>query len=214
MKKLIGCLLFSIIVFSANSQELFLEAGKVKSKFDYTTSDGNSLTDLSGSIQNSIGLGFRYALFETSLHVSAAATYNKFEAKGRDDILDNNYEWYVEYLGANLGIDYEFFKPHASYVKQDGFSIYVRAIFGVDFLMNGTQRLNAQIINLDGKEEFDQPVYYTKGALGVNYYLSSVYKIILQYTYGRSFLVGDYENEEQLRYLTHNISAGFSITLF
>ena len=213
MKKIFGSLLFLLCMFTASGQLLYVEAGKVLSSFDYKDSNGKALDKLTGSTQNNLGAGLRWALFRSPWHASVGAVYNKYVAKGSDPIMGNYYEWDVAYLGANIGIDYEFFRPKITQNEQHGFSFYIRGSFATDFLVKGTQQLNNQVFDVVGKEEFDQPVYFLKGSVGLNYYISKKFIAFGQYTGGRSFLIGDYKNQEQMRYTTHNISIGLSISL-
>lgn len=214
MKRLIGCLFFIIIVISASSQIIHFETGKTISSFNYKNSDGEKLENLEGSNQNSLGLGLRMPILQTNLHISGDASYNRYGAMGSDPLLGNYYEWDATYLGLYLGFDYEFFRPPINYNEQHGFSFSPRIAVGTEFLLNGTQNLNDQINDLKNVEEFDKPLYFIRGGVQVNYYLSKVFILFGQYTYGKSFLIGDYKNQEQLRLTTHNVSIGLSINLF
>ncbi|HUX53097.1 MAG TPA: hypothetical protein VMV56_01650 [Williamwhitmania sp.] len=213
MKKIFGGLLFSLLTLSASGQLIFVEAGKVISSFDYKDSNGNSLGKLTTSTQNNMGGGFRWSLFHSPWHITVGAAYNKYVAKGSDPVLGNYYEWEVAYLGANVGVDYEFFRPKITQNEQHGFSFYIRGSIATDFLVKGTQQLNNQVFNLIGKEEFNKPVYFLKAGVGLNYYISKKFILFGEYTGGQSFLIGNYKNQEQLRYTTHNISVGLAVNL-
>jgi hypothetical protein len=214
MKKIFGCLLFASLVSIVSSQQLYLEAGKVISSFDYKNSDGNSPGDLTGTFQNNLGVGTRISVLKSPWHISPGVAYNKYGAKSSDQELGNYSEWEGTYLGVNLGVDYEFLKPPMTNADRDGFSFYVRGIFETDFLLNGSQRNNNQVFDLAGVEEFDKPVYFLKGGAGVNYYITRSYVAFAQYTYGRSILFGNYSGREQLRFITHCVSIGFSVSLY
>ncbi len=214
MKKIFGCLLFAFTMFTVSSQQLYLETGKLISSFDYKNSDGNSLSDLTGSSQNSFGLGVKMSMFKSPAHLSLGLSSNKYGATSSDQELGNYTEWDVSYLGANLGVDYEFFQPQIHSNDRNGFSFYLKGIFATDFLIKGKQRLNDQVFDLDGVEEFDKPVYFLKGGAGLNYYLTKSYVAYVQYMIGRSILFGNYNNQEQLHFITHSVSLGFSISLF
>lgn len=214
MKRIFGCLLCVFLVLNGNSQQLYLEAGKVLSSFVYEDSDGNSPEDLTGTSNNSFGLGGRLSVMKSPWHVSLGITSNKYGATISDPVLGNYSEWIVSYLGVNLGVDYEFFKPKMVNTERDGFSFYLKGAFATEFLINGKQRLNNQVFDLTGVEEFDKPVFFLKGGLGLNYYITRSYIIYVQYMFGRSMLFGNYENQEQLHYITHTFNLGFSIDLF
>ena len=200
-------------MLTANAQFFYVEAGKVLSSFDYKNSQGKSIGKLSGSNQNNMGLGFRMSLFRTAWHFSCGAQYNKYGAKGSDAVLGNYYEWDVTYLGGNVGVDYEFFKPPVNYNEQHGFSFFLRATSTADFLLKGSQQLNNQIFDLKGVEEFDKPIVFVKGIVGTNFYINKTFIVFAQYAYGKSFLIGSYTNQEQLRFTSHNVSIGLEINL-
>ncbi len=214
MKKIFGIVLFTLYILTANSQIIYLEIGKVITSFDYQNSAGYTLDNLSGPIQNNLGLGVRMPIYKTAWHISLEGTYNTYDIKGSDPTLGNYYEWNVEYIGADLGIDYESFKPdRVNHNVQDGFSFYIKGIIASDFLVNGVQILNNQVFELSDKEEFDKPIYFIKGSIGLNYYISPTYIVFLQYMYSKSFLIGNYNNKEQLRFINHTINIGFSVNL-
>jgi hypothetical protein len=213
VKKIFCCLLFSFCLFTANAQLIYVETGKLISSFNFKDSEGNKLENLTESNQNNMGLGFRMSLFKTAWHVSLGTLYNKYSVCGSNQTVGSYYEWNVSYLGANLGIDYEFFKPNISFNEQHGFSFYIRGSVASDFLIAGTQRNNNQVYDLHGVEQFNKPVYFLKGGIGVNYYLSKIFILFTQYNYGRSFLIGDYKNEQQLTFTTNNLSIGLSINI-
>ncbi|MCU0473666.1 MAG: hypothetical protein MUC93_09925 [Bacteroidales bacterium] len=213
MKKIFGLLLFACLILTVNGQQIYFETGKVFSLFDYKNSDGTSLTDLKGTTQNSLGLGFRMSLFKSPCHISIGVSNNKYGATRSDPALGNYSEWDVSYLDLNLGVDYEFFKPEMKNIERYGFSVFVKGICATDFMLKGKQRLNSLVFDLSGVEEFDKPVIFLKGAVGVYYYITRSYVPFLQYSLGKSFLVGNYAGQEKLRFLTHSVSLGFSVNL-
>lgn len=214
MKKIIGCLLLTSLVITANSQIIFLETGKVLASFNYKNSDGDRLDELSGSNENNVTLGARMALAGSALHASLGAEYQKFSSSTSDPALGYYLEWDAAFAGANLGIDYEFFKPSANRNTDVGFSFYLKGAAAVDFMISGTQKLNSQASDLTGVEEFDKPLYFVRGGIGGNYYISRSFVVYAQYMFGRSSLFGNYANQEQLRFITHTISIGLGINLF
>lgn len=214
MKKILGCFLLIMCVLAASGQIIYMETGKVISSLNYKNSNGTSLDGLKGSNQNSLGLGYRMAIRQSSFHFSYGALYNRYGAMGSDPVLGNYFEWDVTYLGANMGLDYEFFKPESSYNEQHGFSFYLKMSVAAEFLLAGTQNINNQVYDLRGEEEFDKPLYFLRGGVGVNYYISKAYVVFAQYMGGTNILIGDNKNKEQLQFLTHNISVGFAINLY
>lgn len=214
MKKIFSCLLFISLSISLNSQQLYLEAGKVISSFVYKDSEGDTPEDLKGTIQGSIGLGYRFALMSSAWHLSFEVSNNNYGATNSDQSLGNYSEWDVSYLGLNIGVDYEFYKPEIYNAERQGFSFYLKGIVATEFFLSGKQKTNNQVFDLKGVEEFDQPVYFLKAGTGLNYYISRNNVVFVQYIFGRSILFGDQSGKEQLNYNTHTLSLGFSIRLF
>jgi len=214
MKKILGCILIVFFAGTVSSQIIYLETGKVLATFDYKNSDGERLGDLSGSNENNIGLGARMAILGSPVHVSLGGEYFKLAASSSDPALGNYLEWDASFAGPNLGVDFEFFKPSANRNVEVGFSFYVKAAAAADFMVSGTRKLNNQATDLTGVEEFDKPLYFIRGGIGGNYYISRTFVVYAQYMFGRSSLFGDYTDQEQLRFLSHTISIGLGINLF
>ncbi len=213
MKKIFGCLLFLAFTLTARGQQVYLETGMVISSFDYKNSNGDRLSNLKGTYRNTLGLGARMPLMKSPWHLSFGVSNNKYGASGSDPVLGNYSEWDVSYLGLNLGVDYEFFKPMVHSSTQERFSFYLKGIMATEFLISGKQKLNSQVFDLSGVEEFDKPFYFAKGGIGVNYYLTNNYVVFAQYMFGRSLLIGNYSGQEKLHYNTHSVSLGFSVDL-
>lgn len=214
MKKIIVCLLFTFFLTTAGGQIIYLETGKVLATFDYKNSDGDRLGDLSGSNENNVALGARMAIMGSPVHVSLGGEYFKLAASSSDPTLGNYLEWDATFAGPNLGVDFEFFKPSANRNTDVGFSFYVKAAVAADFMISGTRTLNSQATDLTGVEEFDKPLYFIRAGIGGNYYISRTFVVYAQYMFGRSSLFGNYTDQEQLRFITHNISIGLGINLF
>ena len=214
MKIIFTWLILTVFVITAGGQIIYLEAGKVLSSFDYKNSDGNSLDNLSGSNESNIVLGARISLFRSAFHLSVAGEYNKYGATHSDPLLGNYIVWDAAYMGPYLGIDYEFFKPSGNRNEEVGFSFYLKSAFAVDFLINGMRVLNSQAFDLHGVEEFDKPVYFLRGGIGGNYYISRTFIVYAQYMFGRSILIGNYAGQEQLKFISHTASIGLAINLY
>jgi hypothetical protein len=214
MKRTICCLLFLLAVLTLRSQQVYLHAGKVISSFDYEDSNGNSPDDLKGSLQGSIGVGYRMQVMNSAWHLSFEISNSNYGSTISDQNLGNYSEWDVSYLGLNLGVDYEFFKPEIHKADREGFSFYLKGIAATEFFLFGKQNLNSQVFDLKGVEEFDQPLFFLKAGTGLNYYITKNHVAFVQYIFGRSILLGDHSGEEKLNYNTHTISIGYAIKLF
>jgi hypothetical protein len=213
MKKFLISLFLASFVYAADSQQIFLETGMVISSFDYKTSDGSKLENLKGSGKGCFGLGIRMPVMKSQWNALIEVSDNKYGATSSDPELGNFSEWDVSYLGINLGADYEFFKPKMINIERNGLSFYIRGLIATEFLLSGKQKLNSQVYDLSGEEEFDKPTFFVKGGIGGNYYLTRNYIVFAQYIFGRSILFGNYSGQEKLNYTTHAISLGITVDL-
>ena len=215
MRVIVYSIILAFNMNIASGQIIYLQTGKSYTTFDYKTSSGGRLDNLNGALHTNLELGTRLPLFGTSFHFSGEAHLQEYGVSGSDIDLGNSYKWAFANAGLNAGLDYEFFTPAHSVRTQyqEGFSFYLKASFAVEYTITGTQTINNTVNNLFGEEEFDKPFYFFKGGAGVNYYFSRDYYASLNYMWGKSFLIGDYLNQEQLKLITHNISIGMSINL-
>lgn len=211
MKYLFSCFLLSVYISASNGQSVYLKTGKIISTFHYKDSKSNPLTNLRSCVQNNLGIGFRTSIHHSKFHFSCGAAYNRYGSMGSNPVLGSYYEWDATLLGVNVGFDYEFFEPPLLYNTQKGFSFCLKTNVASEFLVSGMQNLNNQIYNLAGQEEFDRPFYFLRGGIDVNYYISKKLHVFLEYMGGINFLIGNYNNQEQLHIETHNISIGLSI---
>jgi len=202
-----------------NAHIINLEYGRVFSSFVYINSDGEQLSNLQGSINNHLAVGWKMHFKTSKLYILSGLAYNKYGAKGSDQALGNYYDWDVNYLGIKLGVGYEFLKTKSNfnfpYISGNpGITFHVQASVASDFLINGTQTINNQVYNLKGVEQFDRPFIFAYGALGVNYYPVKELSLYLQYNAGKGFSVfSDSNDKEKLNYISHIISFGISINL-
>ncbi len=213
MKKFLISLFLASLIFTAPAQQVFLETGMIISSFDYKTSDGTKLENLKGSVNGCFGLGVRMPVMKSQWNALLEVSDNKYGATSSDPELGNFSEWEVSYLGINLGADYEFFKPKMINIDRNGLSFYIRGLIATEFLLSGKQKLNSQVYDLSGVEEFDKPVFFIKGGIGGNYYLTRDYIVFAQYIFGRSILFGNYSGQEKLNFTTHAITLGITADL-
>ncbi|MFN8241626.1 MAG: hypothetical protein U0X39_12865 [Bacteroidales bacterium] len=214
MKRILFAFLTLLIIPELTAQQIYLETGKVISNFDYRNSDGDRPVKLKGTLQGSIGAGARMELFKSAWGVSLGFSNNKYGASGNDPALGNYSEWEVSYLGINLGVDYEFFKPPIYNADRQGFSFYLKGEASTEFLLNGKQRLNSQVYDLSGEEEFDQPLVFLRGGAGLNYYITRANVVFLEYEFGRSVFPMKGDGEETLHLNTHLMTLGIMVRLF
>ena len=208
------------LAISVNAQQISLEYGKVISKFDYTNSDGTKPDNMQGSTNNHLLLGLNWPVTSLDFYVLSGLALNKYIAKSSDEILNNFYEWDVNYLNINVGFGYEFLKSNSllnvrNTNTESAFTFYAQFCTGTEFLLSGTQTINNNVYSLNGVEQFDKPKIFVKGGLGVKYYASKSISVYVEYMGGKSFSVfksksGD---QEKLNFITHTISLGIGIML-
>lgn len=196
-------------------QQLSISYGRMLSYFDYEDSQGNSLDNLSGSSSNSFMVGYQAPIAQKRWFLNAGVSYNKYGAKGSDNALDTYYEWDLNYLGANVGVDFEFWEQQSFFADQDGFYFYVKGAISTEFLVQGTQRINNNLYKLVGEEQFDRPAFFLRGGVGANYCVSHRLVVFLQYMGGKSFpLFGKgSDDNEKLQFITHSFSFGLLLNL-
>ena len=191
------------------AQQLYVEFGPTVSAFDYKNSQGESLDNLLSKPHMYMGMGYRSVLNNNqTLFVSIGASYNGYGAIGSDNKLDNYFEWDINYLGVNAGFDIKLFSLR-------DFSFYLKGSVAVEFLVRGTQTVNNQVYNLVGEEEFNNTIFFTRGHLGMQYPISRNTSLFVNYTYGRTILIGKGNgiDQEQLKLITHQFGLGLMINL-
>jgi len=209
MKKLL-LISFLIVGFSVSAQGVYVEAGKVDSTFDFTNSQGESLDNLQHTTQNYVEAGYRREILTEGLNVSLGLNYNSYGSVGSDNTLNNFFEWDVDYLGLTLGFDYTLFNI------QD-LAFHLKATSSLEFLVQGTQTINNQVINLIDIEEFDDNAIFFRGGVGLSYPLTENSSVYLQYLYGESLGLNDDNggntSQEELRIQTHMVGIGMRISI-
>jgi Outer membrane protein beta-barrel domain len=207
MKK-ITILLFLAISTSTLSQQIFLEAGKMSSNFEFENSSGNLLENLNPVTKNYISAGYAHRFFTDGLHINLGVSHNSYGSIGSDNALGNYFEYNVDYLGINLGFDYNIYTLY-------DFTFFLKTTASYEFLVQGTQTLNNQVFDLDGVEEFDDAGFFFRGGLGVSYPMTGHANVYLQYMYGQSLDLEDTtpNSNEKLQISMHMIGVGISVDL-
>jgi chemotaxis protein MotB len=142
--------------------------------------------------------------FEKNLFADIGIRYNQYGSAGSDPAVDLYFAWDVTYIGINLGLDYAFYRPGR-------FIFYAKATASPEFLIHGTQRLNDQVYNLVGEDDFNSPIYFFRGGLGVQYQLTDQAMVYIQYMGGKSF---NFNNDsEKLNIVANNFGFGLLIKL-
>jgi len=204
MRKFILFATCLLCVSSLKSQQLYLETGKTISSFDFKNSQGGKLENLRATDHTFLSLGYRKSIFTERLFLNVIGNYNTYGAIGSDGALDNFFEWDITYLGISAGFDFEFYKP-------GNFTFYIKATAASEFLIQGTQTLNNQVFNLPGEDDFDTPIYFFRGGLGVQYRLSEKLSVFTQYRYGIAGTFKDIQGD--LKINAHNFGLGLLVNL-
>ncbi|MFK5958389.1 MAG: outer membrane beta-barrel protein [Lutibacter sp.] len=204
MKKFIVLLLLLITTVIGTAQQLYFEAGKTISSFDYKNSQGQSLDNLQASNHSFMTLGYRNQLFVKKLNSSIGIAYAGYGAIGSDDTVGNFMEWDVNYLEFNLGLDYELFK-----IKEA--AVYIKGTSSAAFLMQGTQTLNNKVINLKNVDDFNKTVFDFRIGLGFLQPISENLSFYAQYMYGKSLDMAS--GDAELKIASNQVGFGLLINI-
>ena len=205
-KKIIQLLLLLIITTVATAQQLYLETGKTASAFEYKNSQGVGLENLQATTNSFMTMGYRSELFSEKLKVSFGLGYAGYGAVGSDDLLGNIFKWEVNYLELSTGLDFRLFSINKT-------EFYIKGITSVGFLIQGTQTLNNQIIDLRNNDDFNQVMINFKTGVGFSHPVSDKLSFYVQYLFGKSANQGNDGDNESLKIKNHNISFGVLINL-
>ncbi|PHR69594.1 MAG: hypothetical protein COA67_09270 [Lutibacter sp.] len=201
--------LFSFLNIQVNAQQIILESGKSMTSFEFKDSQGTKLENLQGTTQNYIFLGFRKNAIKDFLHVLVGTSMNSYGTIGSDNAVNNYYEWETTYLGFLAGVDIKLLK-----IKKMTF--YLRGTTSVEFLLQGTQIVNNNVYDLVGEEDFDKSNIFFRGGAVLEYPLSDIVNISLQYKYGKSKQLkndSSHSNQARIKFKSHDIGFGLIINL-
>lgn len=208
MKGLMCVFVFTLVLTDMYSQLLNVEWGQTYSGFNYTNSQGGSLSNLQPSNATYINANYHFQLPSDKANVIVGLSINNYGALGSDALLDNYFEWNVSYIGLKVGLKYYFARARE-------FQFFIRPTVSLEYLLNGTQTLNNQVFNLSGEDEFDNFITVPRLGIGVQYPISNKAAMYLSYAYGMSFSLVDAspEDNEKLNINMHNIGVGVIIQL-
>ncbi|MBT8318086.1 MAG: outer membrane beta-barrel protein [Lutibacter sp.] len=209
MKK-ITLLFFLFLGINSFGQQLYIEAGKTLSSFDYKNSNGSRLDNLQATSQSFMTMGYRKQILTKNLYGSVGTSYAGYGAIGSDDTVGNFFEWNMNYLEFNVGLDYEL-------LTMNKFKFYVKGTASAEFLLQGTQTLNSMVIDLKNNDDFDKTLFDFRGGLGVSHKISDDLSFYVQFMYGKSLKLKDgtanTNDQEELRIISKNVSFGLLINL-
>lgn len=196
-------LIFIFLLFSANggfSQQINAEIGRLSTEFIYKNSKGEKLTNLYPGVNVCYEVGFRQTL-SNKLFFHTNAIYNTYSSSGSDTTFNNSFSWEANYLGFNLGLDFDA-------LMYKNFRLNVQAEVSPQFLTSGVQSINDQLFKLKGVEQFNSPFVFYRGGLRLNYCVQPNLAISLKYMYGVGNSIGGGNDNERLSYITQTITLG------
>lgn len=206
-KKLTQLLLFFIITTATSAQQFYLEAGKTLSSFHYKDSQGLGLDNLQASTHSFMTMGYRAKFLTEKLKASIGVGYSGYGATGSDAVLEGILAWDVNYLELGIGLDYNLFKINSV-------EFFLKGMTSTGFLIQGTQSLNNEIINLKNSDDFDNAMISYKVGAGFLCPVSRELSFYVQYLLGKSLNQADDGDNESLRIESHNIGFGVLIKPF
>lgn len=203
-------LILLYILFSLNNtyaQQLFAEGGITTTTFKYKDSKGSTLTNLLPVSKGHLNTGYRFPVNRNkTVLLRLMAGYTSYGAIGSDPILDNYFEYDVNYLSGGFGIDAQIFRLRE-------FRFLLRTSFASETLILGTQTLNNQVFDLKGNDEFNNLLFFIRAGPEGQYPISRYSKLTLHYSYGKTIGIAAQGDDEALNYNIHQFSIGILINL-
>lgn len=210
MKKNI-LVLFFFLATTAFSQQIYIEAGKTISSFDYKNSQGERLDNLQATSNSFMSVGYRSKSLVKKAKILFGVSYVGYGAVGSDDSVGNYMEWDINYLEFNTGLDYELFKIKGS-------TFYLKGTTAIGFLAQGIQIINNRVINLKNEDDFDKIIFDFRGGFGFLQSISSNLSFYVQYMHGKSLMLKTgttvTSDNEVLRYVNDKVSFGLLINIY
>jgi len=212
MKKNLIIILLSISTLYTMGQQVYFETGVAVSAFDYKNSQGETIDNLFGSNNFFVQSGFRAVSSIYRMNYSAGISYASYGARGSDSLVGNYFDWDVDYIGIDLGMDYELIKKRFTRRSVSDFNVYIKTTLSPEFLVHGTQTINHDVYNLIGAEQFKYPYLFVRGGIGVCYSVNKLITVYTEYMGGKGFPFKA-SDQEKLRINSHNIGIGLYINL-
>ena len=206
-KQTLKLVLFFLVTSVATAQQVYLEAGKTSSSFDYKDSQGARLDNLQATSHSFMNMGYRTNILNETFNASLGVGYFEYGAIGSDNTLQGIMTWDVNYLEFNGALDFNLFAINKA-------KFYLKGVTSVGILLQGTQSLNNQIINLKNADDFDKAMVSFKFGAGFMYPVSKELSFYVQYLSGKSLNQSSNKDYETLRIKTDNVSFGVLIHLF
>ncbi len=204
--KLLTLLLF--ISGCTLAQQIFVEVGRNTSSFEFKNNQGEELDNLQSKSQAYIGGGFKHQLFTEKLNLTTGLFYNSYGAIGSDESVNNFFEWDIDYLGLQAGLEYSLF-------GNEFYEFYIMGTVAAEWMVEGVQTINNTVLNVKDVEEFDDIAMFFRSGGGLRFTISEKAKAYAQYLYGSGLALDDNNNSSttELRINVHSIGIGILIEI-
>jgi len=186
------------------AQEVTIEAGKSITSFDFQDVLFGELESLQSTNQNFIEMGYRANLIGDGFQWIAGLGVHSYGAIGNDQ---NNYlAWETTYLGIFAGLD-------LPVIRSKAFSFHLKGVIAPEFMIQGTQTLNNQVIKIVGEEDFDTPFLFLRGAASFEYKFTDTIGAFFQYRFGRGSQMSKSDDGAELDYTSNDFGLGLIFSL-
>jgi len=214
MKKLIY-ISFLLIFVDASSQSVFFKTGLNITSYDYTDAfnkTNNSIKASSGSFYEigytkqiktgRRGSGRKYGPY-SGMSISSSVSINQYNATGGN--LIDSYVWKTNYLGWNNNLNYSL------HSNKDFIDAGVKIGFGLSTIVNGTQLIGGQSLDLKINDEFNGLWVSPSIGLILKYDLYQDVVLSFGYDFSKIFSVKAPVNGESLSFNNNQISFGIIV---
>jgi hypothetical protein len=215
MKKSLYLILLSISTLCISGQQVYIETGMAISAFDYKNSQGQRIDNLFGSNSFFLQTGYHTVSPINRMNFSTGISYISYGARGSDGSVGNYFDWNVNYVGVDLGLDYEIIRKRFTTNTLNDFTVYIKATISPELMVHGTQTINNEVYNLIGVEQFKFPFLFARGGAGICYSVNKIITVYAEYMGGEGFpfKIGDRNDKEKLWISNHNIGFGLYVNL-
>ncbi|MDC8002803.1 hypothetical protein POV27_01945 [Aureisphaera galaxeae] len=197
---------FTISTCALNAQELFVEGGKSITSFSFRDVFADELDNLRSTNHTYIDLGYRGKLFGEQVQFIGGLGLHTYGTIGSDNTQNTYFEWETTYASIYGGIDIRV-------IQANRFSFHVRATVAPEFLMQGTRVLNNEVLDIKGREDFDTPIIFLRGAASFEYRINSYMAAFLQYRYGQGTQLEKSASGGELTYFAQDFGLGLIFSI-
>jgi hypothetical protein len=195
-------LLFIALISSCQvfSQEVYINAGKNYTKYNYKNALLQSSTNLQSGTGNSYEVGIAKPFRNEHVLYGLGVSLNDYNAIGGTSA--SSYRWDTQYLGAKANIYYSFF-PNSK-------NINLLVNFGVDgsTIIYGKQEIDGTYYDLIHQKEFSGIWIGSSAGVQVKYRIESFGYLSLDYIFIQNLNVSN-KTKEKVSFSTQQIALGF-----